>query len=90
MPSKTNINEPQYQMSDYLFCEIMKYLKNNNMKFSELCKTLRIPQYYLKKVMDRNIKMHTFKSVFIKIANYCDISLNGTHQLYKQQPTRVK
>lgn len=90
MIGNLNRNETQYQMSDYLFCEVVNYLQVNNVKFSEFCKALKLPKYYLRKIMDRDIKMNTFKDLYIKIANYCNIPSDSTHLLYLPQPTRTK
>lgn len=89
MGLNTSSNAPQYQISDYLFSGILNYLFKNNIKVNDFCKKIRIPKYYLKKVMDPEIKMHTYPSFFIKLANYCEIPFDSEHRLYEPQPTKT-
>lgn len=87
MGLNTNTNTPQYQMSNYLLNEILNYLSNNKIKINDFCKELMIPKYYLRKVMDPTIKMHTYPSFFLKIAKHCGIPFDLEHKLYESQPT---
>lgn len=88
MALKTNKNEPQFQMSDYLFSNIVYYLKSNNIKFQTFCNEVNLPKYYLRKIMDRKIKMHSYPSLFIRLAKHCNIPSDSTHRYYVQSTTR--
>ena len=63
-------NERQYQMTDEFYNSIMKYLKENNISLHELCDSMHLPVYFVKKVMDRNIRMHCYMSLLVKISHY--------------------
>lgn len=89
MIGNTNRNEPQYQMSDYLFYSIIEYLQKNEIKFSEFCKELKLSKYYLRKIMDRNIKMNTYRGLYFRLANHCNIEQDANHKLYISQPTKI-
>lgn len=63
-------NEKQYQMTDEFYNAIMKYLKENDISLREFCDSMNLPVYLVRKVMDRNIRMHCYMSLLVKISHY--------------------
>lgn len=72
-----------HEMTDE-FCNLINnYIKKNKLTFTEFCSRVRIDAYMLNKIMDRNIKMRAYRSLFFKIAEYIGLS---SQEFIKLQP----
>ena len=47
------------QMSDELYRALAEYLKDHDLSFSQFCKDLRVEEYMMRKIVDRNIAMYS-------------------------------
>lgn len=79
--------EVQYQMSKEFGIHILKFMKSNNMNFSQFANYVKIDEYMLYKIMSRKIKMSCFLSLLEKLANCTQA--NGI-KLGDRQPTICK
>lgn len=85
--SNMNKYETQYQMSDELYEEILIYMKFNKLNINQLAKRINIPPYFLFKIMNRKIKMHSYPSLLSKIAKICEAS--PRIKICQTQPTKT-
>jgi predicted transcriptional regulator len=79
--------ETQYQMSNEFASYILKYLKENKIKFKDFCEKLNLPVYMTRKIIDRKFKMHIYYSYLLKIAKF--FGCENNFKLASQQSTRT-
>ena len=66
-------NAPQFQMTDELYTEVTKYIKDNNWSLAQFCDKIKMPRYMISKILNRKIKMKCFYSILLRIAKQCNV-----------------
>lgn len=83
--SSAELNE----MTDEFYKKLMDYLKHRNITLDKLCNEMRMPTYFVSKVVDRKIRARAYRTMLVRIAKYTDIYKDAA-KFDKLQPRKEK